>query len=127
MGLFDGVLIKDNHIAASGGVAEAVLKARGNVPAGIPVEVEVEDIGGLEEAIASGADVILLDNFTPQEVSRAVDVCNGRARLEVSGGIDFETIGAYLDAARVDFISVGALTHSVKAADIAMEIETGDW
>lgn len=122
MGLFDGVLIKDNHIAATGGVGKAVLKARENVPPGIHIEVEVEDLDGLDEALGSGADIILLDNFTPEEVSRAVEICKGRAKLEVSGGIDEGNIEAFLTAADVDFISVGALTHSVKAADIAMEI-----
>ena len=122
MGLFDGVLIKDNHIAASGGVGKAVSLARKNVPDGIDIEVEVEDIDGLEEALGSGADIIMLDNFTPEEVSLAVKICKGRAKLEVSGGIDENNMEAFLAAAKVDFISVGALTHSVRAVDIAMEI-----
>ena len=122
MGLFDGVLIKDNHIAASGGVGKAVSKAREKAPPGIDIEVEVEDMNELEEALVSGADIILLDNFTPEEVSQAVQICDGRAKLEVSGGINEKNIEAYLEAAEVDFISVGALTHSVTAVDIAMEI-----
>jgi nicotinate-nucleotide pyrophosphorylase (carboxylating) len=122
VGLFDGVLVKDNHIAASGGVGKAVLKARENAPPGIDIEVEVEDMDGLEEALLSGADIILLDNFTPEEVSQAVKICGSRAKLEVSGGIDEKNIKAYLEAGDVDYISVGALTHSVKAMDIAMEI-----
>jgi len=122
MGLYDGVLIKDNHIAACGGVAKTVKKARLNIPAGIDIEVEVEDLKGLEEALSSGADIIMLDNFTPEEVTRAVRICRGRARLEISGGIGPENIEAYLDAERVDYISVGALTHSARAVDIAMEI-----
>lgn len=122
VGLFDGVLVKDNHIAASGGVGKAVLKARENAPQGIDIEVEVEDMGGLKEALVSGADIILLDNFSPEEVSRAVKICGGRAKLEVSGGIDEKNIKAFLKAADLDYISVGALTHSVKAVDIAMEI-----
>lgn len=122
MGLYDGVLIKDNHIAACGGIARAVEKARSNAPTGIDIEVEVEDLRELEEALGSGADIIMLDNFTAEEVSRAVKICGGRARLEVSGGIDLDNIEAYLGEAKVDYISVGALTHSVQAADISMEI-----
>ncbi len=122
MGLYDGVLIKDNHIVACGGVAKAVKKARRNAPAGIDIEVEVDDLDGLKEALGSGADIIMLDNFAPDEVTRAVRICEGRARLEVSGGVGPDNIEAYLDAAKVDYISVGALTHSVRAADIAMEI-----
>ena len=122
MGLFDGVLIKDNHIAACGSVAKAVKKARRNAPAGFDIEIEVDDLDGLEEALGSGADIIMLDNFAPDEVASAVRICGGRARLEVSGGIGPDNIEAYLDAAKVDYISVGSLTHSAQAADIAMEI-----
>lgn len=122
MGLYDGVLIKDNHISAGGGIAEAVKRARINVQAGIDIEVEVENLEELEEAIDSGADIIMLDNFTHEDVSRAVRICGGRVRLEVSGNIGLENIEAYLGAARVNYISIGALTHSVQAADIAMEI-----
>jgi len=122
MGLYDGVLIKDNHIAACGGVAKAVKKARHNAPDGIDIEVEVDDLDGLEEALSSDADIIMLDNFTPEEVSMAVSICESRARLEVSGGIGLHNIETYLTVAGVDFISVGALTHSAKAADIAMDI-----
>lgn len=122
MGLYDGVLIKDNHISASGGVASAVRKARSNTPPDIDIEVEVEDIDGLKEALRNGADIIMLDNFTPEQVSQAVKICEGRAKIEVSGGIDERNIEAFLKAAKVDFISVGALTHSVIAMDIAMEI-----
>jgi len=126
MGLYDGVLIKDNHIAACGGVAEAVKKARCNAPTGIDIEVEVENLDGLEEALSSGADIIMLDNFPPDKVAEAVKICKGRAKLEVSGSIGVDNIEGYLNAARVDFISVGALTHSAQAADIAMEILVDD-
>lgn len=122
MGLYDGVLIKDNHIAACGGIARAVEKARSNVPAGTEIEVEVEDLSGLGEALDCGADMIMLDNFTPEEVSEAVTICAGRAKLEVSGSINLQNIETYLDSGHVDFISVGALTHSAGAADISMEI-----
>jgi len=126
MGLYDGVLIKDNHIAACGGVAEAVKKARCNAPTGIDIEVEVENLDELEEALSSGADIIMLDNFPPDKVAEAVKICKGRAKLEVSGSIGVDNIEGYLNAARVDFISVGALTHSAQAADIAMEILVDD-
>jgi len=124
MGLWDGVLIKDNHVAACGGISKAVEKAIGKAPPGIDIEVEVEDLEGLEEALVSGADIVLLDNFKPEEIAMAVRVCRGRARLEVSGGIRLDNIEDYLEAARVDYISVGELTHSARAADIAMEIIT---
>ena len=132
MGLYDGVLIKDNHIAASGGISEAVARARQKVPEGMEIEVEVEDLNGLREAMDSGADIIMLDNFDPPEVVRAVRINAGKARLELSGGIDLTNLEEYLDAAgldttgNVDFISVGALTHSAPAADIAMEIRSGN-
>lgn len=122
MGLYDGVLIKDNHIAACGGVALAVEKARRNTPPGMKIEVEVEDLDGLGEALRSGADVIMLDNFTPEEASKASFICGGRARLEISGSISLENMETYLAAAKVDYISVGALTHSARAVDISMEI-----
>ncbi len=124
MGLYDGVLIKDNHIAACGSVAGAVKRARRSAPPGTRIEVEVEDLKGLEEALAGEADIIMLDNFSPEEVQKAVRLCGGRARLEISGGVSLENIGAYLDTAGVDYISVGGLTHSAPAADIAMEILT---
>ncbi|UCG38659.1 MAG: carboxylating nicotinate-nucleotide diphosphorylase [bacterium] len=122
MGLFDGILIKDNHVAACGGVARAVSLARKKTPPGMSIEVEVEDIRGLEEALESGADVVMLDNFSPGEVARAVHVNDGRVRLEVSGGISLQNLEEYLKIYGVDFLSVGALTHSAPAADIAMEI-----
>jgi len=122
MGLWDGVLIKDNHIVACGGITAAVEKARRCAPPGVDIEVEVDDLDGLEEALACGADIVLLDNFEPGTVARAVEICGGRARLEVSGGVGISNIESYLAAARVDYISVGELTHSARAVDIAMEI-----
>jgi nicotinate-nucleotide pyrophosphorylase (carboxylating) len=123
MGLFDGVLIKDNHIAACGGISEAVFRAREKAPMGMEIEVEVEDLAGLGEAMDSGADIIMLDNFEPADVVKAVKLNAGKAKLEVSGGIDLTNLEDYLDAVgTVDYISVGALTHSAPAADIAMEV-----
>ncbi len=132
MGLYDGILIKDNHIAASGGISEAVTRARQKAPKGMEIEVEVEDLDGLREAMDSGVDIIMLDNFSPPDVVKAVRINAGKARLEISGGIDLANLADYLDAAgldstgNVDYISVGALTHSAPAADIAMEIRSGN-
>jgi len=116
--LSDAVLIKDNHIAAAGGVGEAVRRAR---RAALPVEVEVESLPQLEEALVEGADVVLLDNMSPAQVAEAVRLTAGRAALEVSGGVTLNTVAAYA-ATGVDRISVGALTHSAPALDIAMEV-----
>lgn len=119
-----GVLIKDNHIAAVGGVAEAVRRARDASPHLLKVEVEVESLAQLDEALAAGADLVLLDNFTPAAIAVAVARVAGRAPLEASGGITLGTVRAFAEAG-VDFVSVGALTHSVKAADLALEIARG--
>lgn len=121
-GLDDGILIKDNHIAAAGGIGPAVTAARANAHHGLRVEVEVEDLAGLDEAIAAGADTVLLDNMTVDEVAGAVERAAGRVILEVSGGINLETIGAYARTG-VDLISAGALTHSVSSVDVALEVD----
>jgi nicotinate-nucleotide pyrophosphorylase (carboxylating) len=121
-GLDDGILIKDNHIAAAGGIGQAVRSARANVHHGLRVEVEVEDLAGLDEAIAAGADTVLLDNMTVEEVAAAVAHAGGRVVLEVSGGIDLDTIGDYARTG-VDLISAGALTHSVHSVDVALEVD----
>jgi nicotinate-nucleotide pyrophosphorylase (carboxylating) len=115
------VLIKDNHIAAAGGVAKAVALARQYVQGGLPVEVEAENLAQVEQALLAGADIVLLDNMSPALMRQAVLLVRGRALTEASGGITLETVAA---AARsgVDRISVGALTHSVRALDISMEI-----
>lgn len=117
--LADSVLIKDNHVAAAGGVGEAVRRAHA---AGLRVEVEVEDLEQLDEALAAGAEAVLLDNMTPARVAQAVRVTAGRAPLEVSGGVDLTTIADYARTG-VDRISVGALTHSAPALDISMEVK----
>ena len=121
MGLFDGILIKDNHISAAGSVAKAVSLARGGAPHTIKVEVEVEDLDGVEEALRSGADVILLDNMTPEMMQKAVDLVGGRATTEASGGINLGNIEEIAKTG-VDIISVGALTHSLRAVDLSLEI-----
>ena len=122
-GLDDGILIKDNHIAAAGSVAEAVARARAAAPHGLKVEVEVQDLDQLDEAISAGAEAILLDNMSPQLVREAVTRAGGKALLEASGGITLETVSEYAETG-VDLISVGALTHSVRAIDLSLEVET---
>lgn len=121
-GLDDGILVKDNHIAAAGSVTEAVRRARAGAPHGLRVEVEVADAAGLDEALASGADAILLDNMTPDEVKTCVARAGGKALLEASGGITVENVRAYAESG-VDLVSSGAITHSAGAVDVALEVE----
>jgi nicotinate-nucleotide pyrophosphorylase (carboxylating) len=120
--LGSAVLIKDNHIAAAGSVTEALKRARAFTPHGSKLEVEVETLAELDEALAAGADIVLLDNFKPADVTDAVGRARGKALLEVSGGVTVDRI-ADLARAGVDVVSVGALTHSARAADISLEIE----
>jgi nicotinate-nucleotide pyrophosphorylase (carboxylating) len=119
-GLHDAVLIKDNHVAVAGGVPAAIERVRLLHP-GRPVEVEVDTMAELQQALDAGADVILLDNMSPGQLRRAVATTAGRARLEASGGITIDTIREVAETG-VDAISVGALTHSVRALDIALEV-----
>ena len=121
-GLDDGVLIKDNHIAAAGGISQAVSRARTAVPHGLLIEVEVGDLDGLDEALAAGADAVLLDNMSPELVLEAVRRAGGKVVLEVSGGITLANVRAYAETG-VDLISCGALTHSAGYADVALEVE----
>ncbi|MFZ4737478.1 MAG: carboxylating nicotinate-nucleotide diphosphorylase [Bradymonadia bacterium] len=116
-----GILVKDNHLACVGSVAEAVRRARWAVPHLLKVEVEVEGFEQLDAALAAGADVVMLDNFTPEQVAEAVKKVAGRVPLEASGGITLDNVAHYARAG-VDYISVGALTHSVRAADLALEV-----
>lgn len=120
-GLFDAILIKDNHIAAAGGIEAAVRKARAAVPAGMTVEVECDDREQVEAALGVGARSILIDNFAPDEVRAIVELVGDRARVEVSGGVTLETVSAYA-AAGPDDISVGSLTHSARSMDFGMEL-----
>ncbi|HET9177384.1 MAG TPA: carboxylating nicotinate-nucleotide diphosphorylase [Terriglobia bacterium] len=122
MGLDDGILIKNNHIAIAGGIGAAIETVSRDKPAGMPVEVEVRTRQELEEAIEAGADIALLDNMTPEEVSECVSHARGRVLLEVSGGVGLGNIRAYAEAG-VDRISVGALSHSAPAVDINFLIE----
>jgi nicotinate-nucleotide pyrophosphorylase (carboxylating) len=118
LGLYDGVLIKDNHLRIVGSIAEAVRRARGT---GLPVEVECETLDQVAEALAAGADRILLDNMTPDRLRAAVSLVDGRAELEASGGVTLETVRE-IAGTGVDFISVGALTHSARALDVSLEV-----
>jgi nicotinate-nucleotide pyrophosphorylase (carboxylating) len=119
--LDDGILIKGNHLRLVGGIRTAVERALQQRPAGYHVEVEITSLEELEDAILAGADGVLLDNMSPAEVRQCVQRAGGRARLEVSGGIDAGNIRAYAEAG-VDYISVGALTHSAAAVDINLRI-----
>jgi nicotinate-nucleotide pyrophosphorylase (carboxylating) len=117
-GLFDAVLIKDNHVRLAGGVGEAVRRALGN---GLPVQVECETLADVRDALDAGADSILLDNMTPTQLREAVGLVSGRATTEASGGVTLETVRE-IAATGVDFVSVGALTHSARSLDVSMEV-----
>ena len=121
IGLFDAFLIKENHIAACGGINNAVTQAKLN-HADKPIEVEVESFDELEQAINAGADIIMLDNFNPEQIRQAVSITNKRAKLEVSGNMTLETLKAYSQAG-VDFISSGALTKNLQSIDLSMRFE----
>jgi nicotinate-nucleotide pyrophosphorylase (carboxylating) len=120
--LDDGILIKNNHLRLAGGIRAALKNALRHRPPGMLIEVEVANLAELDEALAAGAEALLLDNMTPAEVRRCVERAAGRARLEVSGGISAANIRAYAETG-VDAVSVGALTHSAPAADIHFLIE----
>ncbi len=118
IGLFDAFLIKENHVNACGGIDNAVATAKKNEP-GKKVEVEVESLEELEQALKAGADIIMLDNFTTDMIEKAVALTRGKAKLEVSGNMTIEILKEYTEAG-VDFVSVGALTKHVKAIDLSM-------
>ena len=128
MHLGDGILIKDNHLAAlrSEGLSikEIIARARQNAPGGVKVEMEVNTPQGALEAAEAGADVIMLDNMRLKDMRQAIKAVHGRALVEASGGITLDTVRAVAETG-VDFISVGALTHSVKALDISLKLEPG--
>ena len=121
-GLFDGLLIKDNHIKAAGGIKEAVESARLKIPHTLMVEVECESISDVREALANGADILMLDNMDIKAMKAAVKEIAGRALIEASGNMTLERVGEVAKTG-VDFISVGSLTHSAKAADLSMKIK----
>ncbi|MFM7141206.1 MAG: carboxylating nicotinate-nucleotide diphosphorylase [Alphaproteobacteria bacterium] len=119
-GLDDGVLIKDNHVAACGSVAAAIRSARAAVPHSLRVEVECDRMSQVEGALRAGADAILLDNMTPAEVAAAVRRIDGRALVEVSGGVNLDTVRAHAESG-ADLVSIGRLTHSVRAVDVGLD------
>ncbi len=121
LGLDDGILIKDNHLVAAGGVAAAVARARAVAPHMLAVEVECTNLVQVDEAVAIGADVILLDNMSPRELATAVQRIGGRAVVEASGGLTLATVRAVAEAG-VDLISVGEITHSAPAVDLSMRM-----
>ncbi|MCD8205690.1 MAG: carboxylating nicotinate-nucleotide diphosphorylase [Clostridia bacterium] len=118
--LSDGILLKDNHIAAAGGVRKAVEAAKAYAPHVLKVEVEVENLDMCREALDAGADIIMLDNMSAGDMKKAVEMIGGRALTEVSGNVTKETIGE-ISSLGVDFVSVGALTHSAPAFDLSMK------
>ena len=120
IGLYDAFLIKENHIAACGSISNAIATAQKNHP-GKPVEVEVENLEELQEALAAKADIIMLDNFSNEDKVTAVKLSNGQAKLEASGGITDETLRAVAETG-VDYISIGTLTKDIKAIDLSMRI-----
>jgi nicotinate-nucleotide pyrophosphorylase (carboxylating) len=119
-GLYDGVLIKENHLRVAGGVTAALAALDGRID-GLPVEVEAETLAQVREAIEAGAPRILLDNMSPEEVREAVGLTAGRAELEASGGMSLATVRAYVETG-VDFVSVGALTHSARSRHVSLEV-----
>ncbi len=122
MGLYDGILIKENHILAAGSIARAVQQAKTSTTEGIPIEVEVENLDQLRDALAVGVDRLLVDNFSLQSLKAAVAQTRGRATIEASGGITLENVRTMAETG-VDYISVGALTKDVKAIDLSMRFE----
>ncbi|MBI5344693.1 MAG: carboxylating nicotinate-nucleotide diphosphorylase [Deltaproteobacteria bacterium] len=120
-GLFDSILIKDNHARVSGGVGEAIRKVNKRYKEGVPVEAEVADLKELREALSAGADIIMLDNMALPQIRKAMKMISNTALVEASGGVTLGNV-RQIAFAGVDFISVGALTHSAPAADISMEL-----
>ena len=118
--LSDGVLIKDNHIVAAGGIEKAIARTRSGCPHTLKIEIETETLSQVEEALAAGADIIMLDNMTTEMMAEAVKLINGRALTEASGNMGERDLISVAETG-VDFISIGALTHSVKALDISLK------
>jgi nicotinate-nucleotide pyrophosphorylase (carboxylating) len=121
-GLYDGILIKENHIAAAGGIRPALEHARRIAPLGVWIQIEVESLAQLQEALAAGASMVLLDNFDLERMREAVRLNAGRAKLEASGGITLDNVRAIAETG-VDRISIGALTKDIKAIDLSMRFQ----
>ncbi len=124
MSLSDAALVKDNHVVAAGGVAEAFTLVRKAFPE-VPIEVEVDTLAQVTEVLEAGADLILLDNFTPEQTAEAVALVNGRATLESSGRLTLENARAYADTG-VDYLAVGALTHSSPILDVGLDLREAE-
>ncbi len=122
MGLYDAILIKENHVAAAGGIEQALQQATALNPKGVKIEIEVEDLGQLNQALAGGAKFVLLDNFDLDQLRQAVAINAGRARLEASGGVNLQTIRAIAETG-VDFVSVGAITKDLHAVDLSLRFD----
>ncbi|HIQ53855.1 MAG TPA: nicotinate-nucleotide diphosphorylase (carboxylating), partial [Pseudomonas pachastrellae] len=120
IGLYDAFLIKENHIAACGGIAQAISRAHEIAP-GKPVEVEVESLDELKQALAAGADIVMLDELSDDDMRTAVKLNAGRAKLEASGGITEKTLRSVAETG-VDYISIGSMTKDVKAVDLSMRL-----
>jgi nicotinate-nucleotide pyrophosphorylase (carboxylating) len=121
-GLYDGVLIKENHIAAAGGISVAIQRAKEYIPHTMKIEIETETLTQVQEALEAGADIIMLDNMDTETMKNAMNMISGRALVEASGGVNLDTIRRIAETG-VDIISVGALTHSARAMDISMLME----
>jgi nicotinate-nucleotide pyrophosphorylase (carboxylating) len=121
-GLYDGILIKDNHIEAAGGINEAVRRVKGQAPLMVKIEVEVKNLVEVEEALAAGADIIMLDNMSVEAMKKSVQLIGGRALVEASGNVTLSTVRE-IAGTGIDFISAGALTHSALAADISLKVK----
>jgi len=119
-GLFDGVMLKDNHIDAVGSIRKAVDIVRRNIPITVKIEVETRDLDEVKEAVEAGADIIMLDNFDVEMIYAAADIIRGKSKIEVSGGVTINNIDKYKDLP-IDYISVGALTHQARSVDISLK------
>ena len=122
-GLYDGILIKDNHIYAAGGIIAAIEMVNKDVPHNLKIEIEVKNLGEVEEALSAGVDVIMLDNMEVGEMKKAVSLIKGRALVEASGNVSLKNVKKIAETG-VDFISVGALTHSAPSSDISLKFKS---
>jgi len=122
LGLFDGVMLKDNHIDAAGGIKEAVEIVKRNIPSTVKIEIEVRNHEEVRQAVEAGADIIMLDNFEVKDIQQAIDIIGKRSKIEISGGIRKNNLKDYRGL-EIDYISVGALTHQSTSVDISLKIQ----
>ena len=121
MGLFDGVMLKDNHIDAAGSIKDAVATVKENIPITVKVEVEVRSLEETREAVEAGADIVMLDNFDMESLQDAIRIVDKKCKIEVSGGVNLDTLPRYRGL-EIDFISIGALTHQARNVDISLKL-----